>query len=184
MPNTTQGHCAKTYALLKKTNDILQKKKLDWLIISDDDTLFSVARLLRLLTCYNPKHPLAIGERYGFRIWDSLHGYEYLTGGAGVVLSAPLVKQILHSGVCECPSPTTPDDMYLFGVCFARLGTLLTHSTLFHQARPSDYATAFLASQEPISFHKFWMIDPQIVYEEWFAEADSVLSKVTRHTEL
>ncbi|XP_072751462.1 beta-1,3-glucosyltransferase [Anoplolepis gracilipes] len=186
VPNTTEGHCAKTYSILQAANSMIEKYKYDWLIIGDDDTIFSVARLLRLLTCYNPKHSIAIGERYGFRMWDSHHGYQYLTGGAGVVLSAPLVRKIIKPGVCDCPTATTPDDMYLFGFCLSRLGVELVHSSMFHQARASDYATAYLASQEPISFHKFWMVDPEAVYDEWFAETDSILPKISpkKHTEL
>ncbi|XP_014483354.1 PREDICTED: beta-1,3-glucosyltransferase isoform X2 [Dinoponera quadriceps] len=187
VPNTTEGHCAKTYAILQITSDIMKRDNLDWLVISDDDTIFSVARLLRLLTCYNPDNSVAIGERYGFRTWDNNHGYNYLTGGAGVVLSAPLVHRMVETVICVCPSDITPDDMHLFGACFLRLGYIHSqpvHSPLFHQARPMDYATAYLASQEPVSFHKFWMIDPKVVYDEWFAEADSILSESPRHTEL
>ncbi|XP_034189037.1 beta-1,3-glucosyltransferase [Osmia lignaria lignaria] len=184
VPNTTQGHCEKTYNILIEADKILKKRNLNWLVISDDDTIFSVARLLRLLTCYNSNTPIAIGERYGFRIWDSFYGYDYLTGGAGVVLSAPLVHEMIQSGKCRCPSATTPDDMYLFGICLAQIGANPIHSSLFHQARPTDYATAYLASQEPVSFHKFWMIDPYTVYDEWFAEADKSLITVKKHTEL
>lgn len=93
----------------------------------------SVARLLRLLTCYNSNTLVAIGERYGFRLWDTPYGYEYLTGGAGVILSAPLVHEMVKSGRCNCPSPTTPDDMYLFGICLTRVGAQLIHSPMFHQ---------------------------------------------------
>lgn len=157
---------------------------MNWLIISDDDTIFSVARLLRLLTCYNPKTPVAIGERYGFRLWDNSYGYEYLTGGAGLAISSFLVHEMVQSDKCKCPSSTTPDDMYLFGVCLAELGVQPVHSPLFHQARPSDYATAYLASQEPVSFHKFWMLEPHVVYDEWFGEADKSLITVNKHTEL
>ncbi|XP_031828929.1 beta-1,3-glucosyltransferase isoform X2 [Nomia melanderi] len=184
VPNTTHGHCAKTYNILVQANKILQKNNLNWLIICDDDTMFSIARLMRLLTCYNPNTPLAIGERYGFRVWDRSHGYEYLTGGAGLVLSKPLVHEMVQAGRCDCPSATTPDDMYLFGICLTRIGVQPVHSQLFHQARPSDYATSYLASQEPVSFHKFWMIEPQVVYNEWFAEADKSLITMKRHTEL
>lgn len=143
-----------------------------------------MTRLIRFLTCYNPNIPLAIGERYGFQLWNSFHGYEYLTGGAGVALSAPLVHEMIKLGKCDCPSPTTPDDMYLFGICLARIGIQPIHSSMFHQARPMDYATAYLASQDPISFHKFWMIDPQLVYDEWFAEADESLITIKKHMEL
>jgi len=91
-----------------------------------------VVRLLNLLTCYNPKDSVAIGERYGFRMWDSRQGYQYLTGGAGVVLSAPLVHMMVD-GACTCPSATAPDDMYLFGLCLLRLGVEGVHSLMFHQ---------------------------------------------------
>lgn len=92
-----------------------------------------MARLMRLLTCYYPKNQIAIGERYGYRVWDSSSGYDYLTGGAGIALSAPLVYQMIDSDVCKCPSPNTPDDMFLFGICLRRLNVQLTHSSLFHQ---------------------------------------------------
>lgn len=88
---------------------------------------------MRLLTCYNPNTPLAIGERYGFRVWDRSRGYEYLTGGAGLVLSKPLVHEMVQPGKCDCPSATTPDDMYLFGICLTRIGVQPVHSQLFHQ---------------------------------------------------
>ena len=55
------------------------------------------------------------------------------------------------------------------------------------QARPTDYATAYLASQEPISFHKFWMTDPELIYKEWFEQADATAffkEKRDEHTEL
>ncbi|RLU21725.1 hypothetical protein DMN91_006101 [Ooceraea biroi] len=133
VPNTTEGHCAKTYGILQEADKILTKNGFNWLVISDDDTIFSVARLLRLLTCYNPKHLVAIGERYGFRMWDNQFGYQYLTGGAGMVLSAPLVHEMVMSDACNCPSATTPDDMYLFGVCLSRLGVEPVHSPMFHQ---------------------------------------------------
>lgn len=183
VPNTTEGHCAKTYGILQAASKLMKTYKFDWLVIADDDTIFSVARLIGLLTCYNPEHLIAIGERYGFLMWDS-RGYQYLTGGAGVVLSAPLVHKIIKPGVCDCPSATTPDDMYLFGFCLSKLGVEPVHSSMFHQARPTDYANAYLALQEPISFHKFWMHDPVAMYEEWFAEADNDLPKRPMHVEL
>ncbi|XP_015179212.1 PREDICTED: beta-1,3-glucosyltransferase isoform X2 [Polistes dominula] len=177
--NTTKGHCAKTYDILQKVIKILESKNIDWLIISDDDTLFSVARLMSLLKNYFPKHSIAIGERYGYHVSEP-YGYDYLTGGAGIILSTPLIYQILD--VCKCPSASTPDDMFLFGICLENLRIKPTHSYLLHQARPVDYATAYLASQEPISFHKFWEIDPIKVYNQWFYDADSSLTK--KRTEL
>lgn len=52
------------------------------------------------------------------------------------------------------------------------------------QARPMDYASGYLAIQEPVSFHKFWMMDPEKVYNQWFKKADESLRTVIRHEEL
>ena len=80
------------------------------------------------MTCYNPLETVALGERYGYR-----GNFDYLTGGAGVVLSTPLVKEIIESEFCECPTADAPDDMFLFGMCLKLLGVEVTHSPLFHQ---------------------------------------------------
>lgn len=61
----------------------------------------------------------------------------------------------------------------------------VVHVSNHLKARPSDYATAYLASQEPVSFHKFWLVDPVEIYDHWFAEADISLPPTKqRHTEL
>ncbi|KAL6266302.1 hypothetical protein P5V15_003161 [Pogonomyrmex californicus] len=172
VPNTTTGHCAKTYAILQEASKILKKQNFKWLVIVDDDTILSVSRLLDLLTCYNPESSLAIGERYGYRMWE--RGYQYLTGGAGIVLSAPLVHKLVSSDSCECPFATIPDDMYLFGHCLQHHGQQIVHFSMFHQAQPGDYPNAYL-TQEPISFHRFWNFDPEAIYNDWFAAVDQHL---------
>lgn len=53
VPNTTQGHCAKTYSLLVEADKILRRKNLDWLIISDDDTIFRYVCLFIIYNIYN-----------------------------------------------------------------------------------------------------------------------------------
>ncbi|KAK0094051.1 hypothetical protein PV326_011937 [Microctonus aethiopoides] len=110
--------------------------------------------------------------------------FSNVEGGAGLVLSAPLVHRIVKSAACKCPRSTTPDDMFIFGICLNKVGVRPTHSPLFHQARPIDYSMDYLSSQEPVSFHKFWMIDPIQVYEQWFKEADYMLQSTWQHTEL
>lgn len=91
----------------------------------------SVYRLQQLLSCYNPSEPVALGERYGYNVYNS-HGYNYLTGGGGMVLSRALLQQLTLPGKCECPSLSSPDDMFL-GLCIAKMGFEVTHSPLFHQ---------------------------------------------------
>lgn len=165
VPNTERGHCGKTFAILQRflSSSVPNTK---WLIVVDDDTLISLPRLQVLLSCYNPSEPVCLGERYGYGL--SQGGYSYITGGGGMVFSREAVVRLLDSG-CKCYSNDAPDDMVL-GMCLNALGLRVTHSPLFHQARPEDYARDFLAHQVPISFHKHWNIDPVAVFNKWLKD--------------
>lgn len=83
--------------------------------------------MCEVLSCYGFKN-IALGERYGFNMLTG-NGYDYLTGGGGLVLSLDLVEKLAD---CECPMPSSPDDMWL-GVCLAKLKIPVIHSPLFHQ---------------------------------------------------
>uniref|UniRef100_A0AAX7UIV2 Fringe-like glycosyltransferase domain-containing protein n=1 Tax=Astatotilapia calliptera TaxID=8154 RepID=A0AAX7UIV2_ASTCA len=162
VPNTERGHCGKTFAILQRfLSSAVPDTK--WLLIVDDDTLISIPRLQVLLSCYDSSEPVSLGERYGYGL--SQGGYSYITGGGGMVFSREAVVRLLKSG-CKCYSNDAPDDMVL-GMCLNALGLPVTHSPLFHQARPEDYARDFLAHQVPISFHKHWNIDPIAVFNKW-----------------
>ncbi|CAG2061585.1 unnamed protein product [Timema podura] len=170
--NTDHGHCGKTLAILGHVAALsVSLPDVRWVVVADDDTILSVARLQQLLSCFDSSRPVAVGERYGYNVQRSSQGYNYITGGGGMVFSLVLVRRLVDSGLCRCPSISTPDDMFL-GVCLARLGVPITHSPLFHQARPVDYAPEYLTTHDPVSFHKHWMIDPVGVYQDWFAEFD------------
>uniref|UniRef100_A0A4W3K529 Beta 3-glucosyltransferase a n=1 Tax=Callorhinchus milii TaxID=7868 RepID=A0A4W3K529_CALMI len=171
IPNTERGHCGKTFAILQRFLSSAVPEA-PWLVIVDDDTLISIPRLRTLLSCYNPKEAVFLGERYGYGLGTG--GYSYITGGGGIVFSREAVKQLLTSG-CHCYSNDAPDDMVL-GMCFNSLGIPVTHSPLFHQARPVDYPKDYLAHQIPISFHKHWNIDPVEVYSSWLGNEDDLIS--------
>lgn len=187
VPNTEHGHCGKTMAILKHIALIASSiPDIRWVVVADDDTILSVARLQQLLSCFQSSKPFAIGERYGYNVQRSSQGYNYITGGGGMVFSISSVRQITTSGFCKCPSDSAPDDMFL-GICLARLGIPITHSPLFHQARPLDYAPEYLDPQLPVSFHKHWMIDPVRVYSKWFSEDDQQMEAdylAQKHVEL
>ncbi|XP_039887820.1 beta-1,3-glucosyltransferase isoform X1 [Simochromis diagramma] len=165
VPNTERGHCGKTFAILRR---FLGKAvpKADWLLIVDDDTLISLPRLRQLLRCYDPKEAVSLGERYGYGLIQK--GYSYTTGGGGMVLSRTAVSRLLSSS-CGCYSDDAPDDMVL-GRCFTTLGVPITHSPLFHQARPDDYSEEMISTQHAISFHKHWNVDPVAVYRYWLQD--------------
>ncbi|XP_029767841.1 beta-1,3-glucosyltransferase [Terrapene carolina triunguis] len=164
VPNTERGHCGKTFAILERFLNH-SSSKTPWLVIVDDDTLISIFRLRKLLSCYDPNEPVFLGERYGYGLGTG--GYSYITGGGGMVFSREAIQKLLASK-CHCYSNDAPDDMVL-GMCFSGLGIPITHCPLFHQARPMDYPKDYLAHQIPISFHKHWNVDPVKVYFTWLA---------------
>ena len=185
--NTERGHCQKTMAILKYFHRNSLRSKWKWLVIADDDTIMSVHKLMELLHCYDHEHFVGLGQRYGYRIALGSHGYDYITGGGGMVFSAIAVEKLLEkSSHCSCPRPDTPDDMHL-GACMTNLGQSIVHSSRFHQARPDDYPESLL--RDPVSFHKFWNVDPRKVYDEWFRKFDEPLriqkfNKENPHQEL
>ncbi|XP_032742727.1 beta-1,3-glucosyltransferase [Rattus rattus] len=167
IPNTDRGHCGKTFAILERFLNH-SHDKITWLVIVDDDTLISISRLRHLLSCYDSSDPVFLGERYGYGLGTG--GYSYVTGGGGMVFSREAIRRLLKSN-CRCYSNDAPDDMVL-GMCFSGLGIPVTHSPLFHQARPVDYPKDYLSHQIPVSFHKHWHIDPVKVYLTWLAPSE------------
>ncbi|CAM9522916.1 unnamed protein product [Lampetra planeri] len=183
VPNTERGHCAKTFAILERFNSDSTFERTPWLVIADDDSLLSVPRLQKLLSCYDPTEPVYLGERYGYGLLTG-GGYSYITGGGGMVFSREAVKKLMGGG-CKCYSDDAPDDMVL-GMCFKSLEIPATHSPQFHQARPEDYPLDYLTSHSPVSFHKHWNTDPYHIYERWLAGDDRTSSegRVIGHREL
>ncbi|ETE69233.1 Beta-1,3-glucosyltransferase, partial [Ophiophagus hannah] len=88
--------------------------------------------------------------------------------------------QKLFASKCRCYSNDAPDDMVI-GMCFSGLGIPVTHSPLFHQARPMDYPKDFLSHQVPISFHKHWNVDPVKIYFTWLAPNVQDLEYGSKH---
>ncbi|XP_033116105.1 beta-1,3-glucosyltransferase-like [Anneissia japonica] len=178
VPNTERGHCGKLFAIFKSFHSDAQLKAFSWLVVTDDDTILSVARLQQFLSCYDSTQPVFLGERYGFGYMKNGYGYDYLTGGGGMIFSRAAIAGLLASG-CKCRSNDDPDDM-MVGSCARQYDFIITHTPLMHQARPNDYAKDFLAHQTPISFHKHWNNDPIKVYKQWFSEEDSHLKIWTK----
>ncbi|XP_039292915.1 beta-1,3-glucosyltransferase-like isoform X2 [Nilaparvata lugens] len=170
--NTKVGHCRKTFEILGLVNERIKKElpSIKWVMMADDDTLISVPGLQSLLSCWPDSGPIAIGERFGYNVQGSIQGYNFLAGGAGIVISASAIPHILK--ICRCPNLSSTEDMYV-GVCLTSLGIPLVHTPSFHQGRPIDYALNYLATHRPVTFHKHKMINPLAVYNEWFSSSDN-----------
>ena len=123
------------------------------------------------------------GQKYGYLAGQGL-GYNYITGGGGMVLTRQAVSHLLTSSSrCRCPSPDTPDDMHL-GRCAMTAEVNILHSPRMFQARPPDYPPSLLSTIKPISFHKHWEIDPLKVYSSYFRASDKILSDPEHKQEL
>jgi len=177
--NTKTGHCNKTRTFL---NRFLEEEH-PWLVIVDDDTVFSPVRLAQLIGCYSTDEPVILGQRYGYRAHQG--GYNYITGGGGKIINRAAVKVLVEDldDGCSCPSVDTPEDMHIFGICAKRANIHLSHSGRMFQARPLDYPSALLAYRRPVSFHKHWNIDPVKVYDEWFRKSDDKLRNKRKERE-
>eukprot|EP00794_Sanderia_malayensis_P014191 gene14191-15671_t len=163
--NTESGHCTKLYNILKEAYESENHKSKPWIVIIDDDTIMRFSRLQKLLACYDPKDPILLGERYGYGVNYETHGYEYITGGGGMILSRTGLDKLISSE-CRCASDDSPDDMWL-GMCFRNMGIPSVHNSAFHQARPSQYVPELLQHQYKVSFHKHFMVDPMDVYKKY-----------------
>ncbi|OZC10704.1 Fringe-like protein [Onchocerca flexuosa] len=180
--NTERGHCGKTFGIMAYYLKNEEMSKTRWLVITDDDTLISVSRLYELLSCYDAKKEIIIGERYGYGFsTDGREGYDYPTGGAGMIFSRKAVEKI--ASFCSCPSIDSPDDM-IIGMCARRLYIPIIHSAAFHQAQPEDYSELYLKRIRPISFHKFMDINPYEVYMKRLHEASDQIASRPLHSEL
>lgn len=57
----------------------------------------SIEAMSELLGCHDHTQLVALGERYGYAA-AMPHGYDYVTGGGGMVFSHPLVGKALTLG--------------------------------------------------------------------------------------
>ncbi len=189
--NTPSGHCGKTEAILKHFVEKASGEGWQWLVIADDDTVLGVRKMLEQLWCYGGlregdkdkeerKKGVHLGQRYGFRVASGRYGYDYITGGGGMVFDLEMAQRIINAGAakgCSCPRMDTPDDMQL-GACLANLGASPVHSARFHQGRPEDYHLKMLEEGHrggPVSFHKHWNTNPRATYDKYFRESDQHL---------
>ncbi|XP_055295645.1 beta-1,3-glucosyltransferase [Sitodiplosis mosellana] len=179
--NTEHGHCAKTLVILQRVwEEIIANKQLKpikYVVLSDDDTLFGVSTLLGYLKRFNANADVYLGERYGYQLL-SRNGFNYITGGGGIVFSLSVIEKLVQN--CRCPSSSSPDDM-IIALCLQRIGIEPIHSSRFHQARPIDYPEEVLLYNKPISFHKFWQIDPYYVYEHWLRQSDTNVVEANKY---
>lgn len=177
--------CNKTLSILKHFLD--ESAHHNWLVLVDDDTILSVARVRSMISCYRDQvTPVMIGMRVGF-ISSIGEGSYFPAGGAGIVLNRDMVESLVSS--CKCWDPEWmvrrdglieddpgsregPEDLML-GVCAQTYSKVaLTHTGRMFLAGPDEYFDDFLTGRKPVSFHKHNGLDPLQIYRTWFEESD------------
>lgn len=96
---------------------------------------FSVPTLLHYLKRFNSNADIYLGERYGYQLL-SPNGFNYITGGGGIVFSLSVIEKLVQS--CTCPTASSPDDM-IIALCLQRIGIEPIHSSRFHQVSFSSF---------------------------------------------
>ncbi|XP_035436986.2 beta-1,3-glucosyltransferase isoform X2 [Spodoptera frugiperda] len=188
--NSKTGHCAKTMTILRMVlRRVNNMPHIKWIFLADDDTILGVQRLCEVLSCYRGGADVTVlGERYGYgygKKETAAKGYDYITGGGGTALSVGGARAL---AACSCGAALSaraaPDDMTLGACAHHRLNISMTHSPLFHQARPQDYAREVLTRDRPVSFHRHSSPEPTRVYATWFQHDDLAVRKTRRRDEL
>ena len=134
--------------LVRKTIELIvmsMQNGWKWLVITDDDTLLSVSKLIDLLNDYNDyneddngdgEEAVALGERFHVgSLNTSKLSVDFLAGGGGMVLNRAAVRRIMTSRrvACVCPENSdAPDDVHL-GFCLASLRIPIVHTDRLHQ---------------------------------------------------
>lgn len=90
-----------------------------------------MATLFAYLRNFDASADIYLGERYGYQLLSS-NGFNYITGGGGIVFSLSVIEKLVES--CRCPTISSPDDM-IIALCLQRSDIEPIHSSRFHQVR-------------------------------------------------
>lgn len=105
-----------------------------WFVMGDDDTVFVVENVLRVLSKYDHNQYYYIGSSSESHIQNIFFSYAMAYGGGGFAISYPLAKELeLMQDRCiqRYPGLYGSDDR--IQACMAELGVPLTKETGFHQ---------------------------------------------------
>ncbi|CAI9759192.1 unnamed protein product [Fraxinus pennsylvanica] len=109
-------------------------KDVRWFVMGDDDTVFIIENVLRVLSKYDHKQFYYIGSSSESHIQNIFFSYGMAYGGGGFAISYPLAKELekIQDGCIQrYPALYGSDDR--IQACMAELGVPLTKETGFHQ---------------------------------------------------
>ncbi|KAF7823508.1 transferring glycosyl group transferase [Senna tora] len=112
----------------------LGMKDVRWFVMGDDDTVFVVNNVVRILSKYDHRHFYYVGSSSESHVQNMHFSYSMAFGGGGFAISYPLAKElakIQDRCIRRYPGLYGSDDR--IQACMAELGVPLTKEVGFHQ---------------------------------------------------
>ncbi|CAA2985686.1 glyco -N-acetylgalactosamine 3-beta-galactosyltransferase 1 [Olea europaea subsp. europaea] len=139
-------------------------KDVRWFVMGDDDTVFIIENVLRVLSKYDHKQFYYIGSSSESHIQNIFFSYGMAYGGGGFAISYPLAKELekIQDGCIQrYPSLYGSDDR--IQACMAELGVPLTKEIGFHQYDVYGNLLGLLGAHPVaplVSLHHLDVVDP------------------------
>ncbi|KAK4375986.1 hypothetical protein RND71_006663 [Anisodus tanguticus] len=144
----------------------LDPKDVRWFVMEDDDTVFVVENVVRILSKYDHNQYYYIGSSSESHIQNIFFSYAIAYGGGGFEISYPLAKElekIQDRCIQRYPGLYGSDDR--IQACMAELGVPLTREPGFHQYDVYGNLLGLLGAHPVtplVSIHHLDVVDPII----------------------
>ncbi|KAI3832458.1 hypothetical protein MKW92_037566 [Papaver armeniacum] len=139
-------------------------KDVRWFVMGDDDTVFFVDNVVRVLSKYDHRQYYYIGSSSESHVQNIFFSYSMAYGGGGFAISYPLavaLEKIQDRCMNRYPGLYGSDDR--IQACMAELGVPLTKETGFHQYDVYGDLLGLLAAHPVaplVSLHHLDVVDP------------------------
>nr|GME11420.1 uncharacterized protein LOC109156312 [Ipomoea batatas] len=140
------------------------KEGARWFVLCDDDTVFFVENLVRVLGKYDHGGYFYVGMNSECHTSNWLYSFGMAFGGGGFALSYPLAEAVVKNmDICLQRYPTLYGSDHILQSCVADLGVSLTQEKGFHQIDLHSDISGFLSAhpQSPlVTLHHLDFVDP------------------------
>ncbi|PSS14404.1 Beta-1,3-N-acetylglucosaminyltransferase lunatic fringe like [Actinidia chinensis var. chinensis] len=142
----------------------LKMKDVRWFVMGDDDTVFMVENLVRVLSKYDHRQLYYVGSSSESHIQNIFFSYGMAFGGGGFAISYPLARELEKMQdrcIQRYPGLYGSDDR--IQACMAELGVPLTKERGFHQYDVYGNLLGILGAHPVtplVSLHHLDVVDP------------------------
>ncbi|KAG8371390.1 hypothetical protein BUALT_Bualt13G0082800 [Buddleja alternifolia] len=142
----------------------LGMKDVKWFVMGDDDTVFIVENVVRVLSKYDHNQYYYVGSSSESHIQNLFFSYSMAYGGGGFAISYPLAKELEKMQdrcIQRYPGLYGSDDR--IQACMAELGVPLTKEIGFHQYDVYGNLLGLLGAHPVtplVSLHHLDVVDP------------------------